>query len=134
MSPFREIDHTADWALEVWARTREALFVEAARGMYALAGAVPMEAPRTRRLVSLSAGDAESLLVAWLQELLYFTESEGLAFDEFHLAELTAERLEAEVVGAPVQHLAKVIKAVTYHNLAIRETEAGLAVTIVFDV
>jgi SHS2 domain-containing protein len=134
MSPFREIDHTADWALEVWAPTMEGLLVEAARGMYALAGGVPSNAERTRRQISLTAGDAESLLVAWLQELLYFTESEGLAFDEFHFAHLSAQRLEAEVVGAPAQHLEKVIKAVTYHNLAIRASEAGYRVTIVFDV
>jgi SHS2 domain-containing protein len=134
MSPFREIDHTADWALEVWAPTLEALFVEAARGMYALAGAVPAQAERTRRPIRLAAGDAESLLVAWLQELLYLTESEGLAIDEFNIASLSAERLEAEVVGAPAQHLEKVIKAVTYHNLAIRASEAGFTVTIVFDV
>jgi SHS2 domain-containing protein len=134
MSPYREIDHTADWALDVWAPSLAALFVEAARGMYALAGAALGDGPRTRRTIRLIAGDAESLLVAWLQELLYFTESEGLAFDEFHLGHLSAERLEVEVAGAPAAHLEKVIKAVTYHNLAIRVTEEGYAVTIVFDV
>jgi SHS2 domain-containing protein len=30
--------------------------------------------------------------------------------------------------------LDKEIKAVTYHNLAVRQTETGLAVNIVFDV
>lgn len=134
MSPFREIDHTADWALEVWAPTLPELFAEAARGMQALAGAVPGRSPRTRRAVRLTAGDAESLLVAWLQELLYLTESEGLAFDEFTIQGLSGERLEADVAGAPAQRLDKVIKAVTYHNLAIRADEAGLRVTIVFDV
>ncbi len=134
MSPFREIDHTADWSLEVWAPTLEALFAEAARGMYQLAGAVPEAGPRQRRHVSLAAGDAETLLVSWLQELLYFTESEGLAFDEFHILSLSPPRLEAEAVGAPAIHLEKVIKAVTYHNLVIRATEAGHTVTLVFDV
>jgi SHS2 domain-containing protein len=134
MSPFREIDHTADWALEVWAPTLPELFVEAARGMQALAGAEPEGLARTRRMVSLTAGDAESLLVAWLQELLYLTESEGLAFDEFAIQSLSGERLEAEVAGSPAQRLDKVIKAVTYHNLAIRADEAGFRVTIVFDV
>lgn len=134
MSPFREVDHAADWALEVWAPTVEELFAEAARGMYQLAGAAPSAARRERRQVSLTAGDAEGLLVSWLQELLYLTESEGLAFDEFHIASLGPQRLEAEVVGRPAAHLVKFIKAVTYHNLAIRATEAGHSVTIVFDV
>jgi SHS2 domain-containing protein len=134
MSPFREIDHTADWALEVWAPTLEALFVEAARGMQALAGAEPGDGPRVQRQISLRAGDAESLLVSWLQELLYLTEDEGLALDEFRFASLTAALLEAQVTGAPARHLEMVIKAVTYHNLAIRAGEFGYSVTIVFDV
>jgi SHS2 domain-containing protein len=134
MSPFREIDHTADWALEVWAPTLEALFVEAARGMQALASAEPGDGPRVQRQISLQAGDAESLLVSWLQELLYLTEDEGLALDEFRFASLSAELLEAQVTGAPARHLEKVIKAVTYHNLAIRADERGYSVTIVFDV
>jgi len=36
--------------------------------------------------------------------------------------------------GAPVGSPGKDIKAVTYHNLAIRKTERGLEVNIVFDV
>src|SRR5687768_17101502 len=120
MSPFQEIDHTADWALEVWAAGLEGLLTEAARGMYQLAGAVPRSgAARVRRRVEVVAGDAEGLLVSWLQELLYFTESEGLVFDEFTVISLTSRQLVAEVVGAPAEHLDKVIKAVTYHNLAI---------------
>jgi SHS2 domain-containing protein len=134
MSPFREIDHTADWALEVWAPTLEQLFVDAARGMYQLAGAVPDASQRQQRRLTLTAGDTESLLVSWLQELLYVTESEGLAFDEFHVASLSPQRLEAEAAGGPATALEKVIKAVTYHNLAIRASEAGYSVTIVFDV
>jgi SHS2 domain-containing protein len=40
----------------------------------------------------------------------------------------------AEVEGAPVAAIARDIKAVTYHNLVVRETERGLEATIVFDV
>jgi hypothetical protein len=35
---FREIEHTADWELEVWAPDLPALLEQAGRGMYALAG------------------------------------------------------------------------------------------------
>jgi SHS2 domain-containing protein len=38
------------------------------------------------------------------------------------------------VEGAPIQTQSKEIKAVTYHNLEIRETSRGLEVSIVFDV
>ena len=134
MSPFREVDHTADWALHVWAPTLETLFVEAAVGMYALAGAQPGEAAPERRPVAVSAEDIEALLVTWLQELLYLTESEGLIFSSYRLDGFTPTTLRAEVHGSPAGRLAKAIKAVTYHNLKIEQTARGYEVTIVFDV
>ena len=132
--PYREVDHTADWALHVWAGTLEELFAEAARGMYALAGAPSSAGMTETRRVEVSAEDHESLLVAWLQELLYYTESEGLVFGEFRVEALTPTALRAEAVGGVSERLDKVIKAVTYHNLSIRSTPTGYETTIVFDV
>lgn len=134
MSPYREVDHTADWALHVWAPTLEELFVDAARGMYALAGAQVKPGATVRRRVELAAEDHESLLVAWLQELLYVTESEELAFTGYRIERLDAAHLRAEVEGGPMAHQVKVIKAVTYHNLKINRTADGYDATIVFDV
>ncbi len=134
MSPFREIEHTADWALEAWAPTLPELFVDAARGMQALAGAQAGAGDARRLRLELTAVDAEALLVAWLQELLFYTESEGLVFDLFEIESLSSTVLQAQVVGRPAGRLDKVIKAVTYHNLAIRPTPDGFSVTLVFDV
>ncbi len=134
MSPFREIDHTADWALQVWAPTLEALFVDAAVGMYTLAGVRPGAVAPERRRIAVSAEDTESLLVAWLQELLYFTESDGLAFSSFQMEALTPTTLRAEARGVSGERLDKAIKAVTYHNLKIEQTQRGYEVTLVFDV
>lgn len=136
MSPYREVEHTADWALQVWAPTREALFVEAAKGMYALAGATPSDARAGPlvRLIELSGGDYEALLVAWLQELLYDLEAEGNVYTEFRIQTLTPTHLQAEVIGASIGQVTKAIKAVTYHNLDIRDMAEGFEVAIVFDV
>jgi SHS2 domain-containing protein len=138
VSPYREIEHTADWALHVWAPTREALFEEAARGMFALAGraeqAVAGAAGRQVLDIALEASDYESLLVAWLQELLYHTEADGWAFADFQVEALAPQGLRARAHGSPGQRPEKVIKAVTYHNLEIRSTGEGFEATLVFDV
>ncbi len=132
-SGFRERPHTADWALEVWAPDLIGLLRQAARGMYALMHARLQSDPREVYRFELAAPDRETLLVTFLSELLYFTQRDDVGFDTFDLA-LEAERLTAEVKGAPIEAIAKEIKAVTYHNLAVRETERGLEATIVFDV
>jgi SHS2 domain-containing protein len=136
--PFEELAHTADWALRVRAADLAELFAESARGMNALTGARPLSAvegsgPRAHRTMTLSAPDAESLLVAFLSELVFAAEQEHLVFDEFKI-QVEGQTLQAEMDGAQLESINKTIKAVTYHNLQIRETEGGVEVEIVFDV
>lgn len=132
-SGFREREHTADWDLEVWAPSLEELFKQAARGMFVLSGARIRPEPRQERDLNLDAVDYESLLVLFLQELLFYSEVEGLAFDDYHL-QIAPYHLDGKISGAPLDRIDKEIKAVTYHNLNIEHSPNGLSVRIVFDV
>ena len=106
---------------------------QAAKGMYALMGACIRPESRQTRDVELKASDPESLLVAFLSELLYFSEQESLVFDGIGI-ELNGLSLRAHLDGAPLASIDKEIKAVTYHKLAVRKTELGYEVNVVFDV
>lgn len=136
-TPFTVVEHTADWSLLIRGDDMAELLVHAAEGMaYLLVGdlaAVPLE--DTQR-IEVTGYDAESLLVEWLSELAYLAEREQLVFTRFTIEELTLEpaALRAEVRGGRVTDMQKHIKAVTYHDLAITQTDSGLEVTIVFDV
>jgi SHS2 domain-containing protein len=130
---FRERPHTADWALDVWAGDLLSLLRQAAIGMYALMGVQIQSGPRVTHQFELSIVDPESALVSFLAELLYLSGRDGLGFDSFDLSTNGAV-LRAIVSGAAMISQAKEIKAVTYHNLAIRHTDRGLETTIVFDV
>jgi SHS2 domain-containing protein len=130
---FSEREHTADWELEVWAPDFPGLLAQAAQGMYSISGVRLKEEPPQKREIHLTALDRESLLVRFLTELLILGEQEHLGFDVYQLA-LEGEQLSAVLEGAPIASQDKEIKAVTYHNLSIRETGQGLMVNIVFDV
>lgn len=130
---FREIEHTADWELEVWAPDLPALLEQAARGMNALSGVQIEQGPVQQRIFVLPATDSEKLLVSFLSELLYAQERDGLVFVSFNLT-LHEDRLLARVEGVPLHSLDKEIKAVTYHNLRLRQTQRGVEARIVFDV
>ncbi|MBT3337857.1 MAG: archease [Anaerolineae bacterium] len=132
--PFEEISHTADWSIRVWADDLRGLLAESARGMWMLTNAEQAEGPRARREMSLEAYDAEGLLVAFLEELLYLSESEKIVFNEFKGLKVEDLRLSGIMEGGAVRSMEKEIKAVTFHNLEIRETGRGLEVEIVFDV
>jgi len=130
---FEELPHTADRALRVWAPDLAALFGEAARGMNALMGVKLAPQPRKTRVYGTQASDPESLLVAFLSELLYAIESERLAFDQFEI-HLEEDRLQVDMSGAPIQSLTGFIKAVTFHHLSIQQKKGRCQVEIVFDV
>ena len=130
---FEEISHTADWSALVWAPDLPSLFVEAARAMSSLSGTVIGNGARERRTFETEGPDVESLLVAFLSELVYYQEQENLTFDVFDL-KVGAQWLKVQMEGAPPASVEKAIKAVTYHNLNIAKTVEGFETTIVFDV
>jgi len=130
---YREIEHTADWELHVWAPDLASLLIAAAKGMYELSHTELASGPRQPREFELPFWDRESLMVDFLSELLFFGEDENIAFDAYQL-DFDRNHLKVRASGAPIREQAKEIKAVTYHRLHIHETGRGLEVNIVFDV
>jgi SHS2 domain-containing protein len=131
---FEEIEHTADLALRVYGQDMRELFANAAYGMFALMAEPSLEEPAREREVSLEATDYESLLVDWLNELIYLHEVEGETYSQFAIETLSPTKLKAHVTGGPTKSKTKAIKAATFHDLKINETANGFVATIVFDV
>jgi SHS2 domain-containing protein len=129
----REVEHTADWELEVWAEDLAGLLGEAASGMYELMGIEISDEDRCHRRLELAADDHEGLLVSFLSELLFVLDSEEIAFDGF-LVTVNGDRLDARLEGGAVTARGKEIKAVTFHRLTVRDTGYGYETRIVFDV
>ncbi len=76
--------------------------------------------------------DEESLLVAFLNELLYQAEM-GMAAEEINLI-ITDRNLEANIKMLPKIAQQKEIKAATFNNLKIIKAKDGLHARIVFDI
>lgn len=134
MGTWEEIDHTADLALRVRGANLEDLFTAAAQGMFALSAASAPGGSLHRETFTLSAPDVETLLVDWLNELLYLSERHDVAFTAFAFDDLTSERLAATVSGRPIATRRAGIKAATFHNLEVTRTSDGYATEITFDV
>lgn len=130
---YEEIDHTADWAFRVTAPTLPELFTNAAYAIFALEGALDVQSTTTRE-VRVEGIDRQALLVKWLNELLFLQETKRETYQNFVLTHFTETELQATIHGAPSQPTTKFIKAVTFHNLDIVQTEMGWETTIVVDV
>lgn len=135
--PFEEIEHTADLALRVRGANLQELFINAARGLFCLMtgeDAYGRETPDSGESVALESLDQENLLVDWLNELLYLSEARRKIYTCFAFAELSPTRLRAQLCGEEGRQIKKVIKAVTFYGLDIRQTPSGYAVDIILDV
>jgi len=136
--PFEEFEHASDLGLRVRGRTLREMFENAGRGLARLmadpAGVNPSEALE----LEASGDDNEMLLVAWLGEVLYAFEVEHFVPHEVEVLELEAGRLKGLVRGerfdAGRHEIRHAIKAVTYHNLNIREGAGGYEADIILDV
>jgi SHS2 domain-containing protein len=134
MQHFQEIEHTADWAFRARGRDLAQLFANAARGLFELQGDTGKDETGIAREVAASGKDRETLLVNWLNELLYLQETQQETYSRFEILEISDTHLRARVHGRPHRPEGKLIKAVTFHGLEIRHSEDGWEATIVVDV
>ena len=139
MKPYEIIEHTADIGIRASGRSPEELFSRMAEGMFSLI--VPPEqirAVETRR-IRVQADGWETLLVAWLRELLYRFDTEHFLGKEFQISRLSPVLLEAAVSGEkldPGRHpLGREVKAVTYCDLSVQQTASGVwTAQVIFDI
>jgi SHS2 domain-containing protein len=110
------------------------LFEKAAEGMISLSEIKLAQEERIRRSVSFDSPELESLLVMFLEEILYYGEHHGLGFNRFEVEIQEGYSLKSLLYGAEIAKIQKEIKAVTFHNMNISQTESGYEVMIVFDV
>jgi SHS2 domain-containing protein len=131
---YQWLTHTGEAALAIEAASEEAVFVEAATALRELlAGGREATGELVTRNVSLRAPDRAALLADWLGELAFLAESEGFVPDQVEALELEGDRLRVTVAGhaGSPPHL---VKAVTYHGLALARQGSGWRATVVLDV
>lgn len=129
---------TADKGIRTWGPDRASIFRQAALGLWSLMVDSATVVCRSAVPLTVEADDHESLLIAWLNELLYLYETEGFIGGDCEARSLTDTRLVAEVRGETVDRTRHVIlshvKAVTYHQLHMGPTATGWEARVVVDV
>jgi len=139
MSSFEIIEHTADIGIRAFGSTEAETFENAATGMFSLIASQENDVRSVQVFpVEVTAEDRETLLVEWLNELLYIFESNRVLLSRFQVQELGETHLVAKSWGEPfdeTRHEFKDdIKAATYHMLKVEKTAEGWEADVIFDV
>ena len=137
MKKFDVVEHTADTGIVAYGADMREAFANAAYGMFSLMADLREVREETSRYIEAEASDRESLVVSWLNELLYIFDAERIIFRRFDILQVTNTRLKADAYGEkvdPSRHkLRGGVKAATYHTLKVAERRERYSIRVIFD-
>jgi len=135
---YEQFDHTGDIGIRVKAAAREELYTRAGLALLDLLGTWGEPQPNIERVIELEETAEVDLFVAWLSELNFLFQTEGLVFFEFEIGFPRRFRLRARARGRKVSaghnEVDLEIKAVTYHLCRVERSEKGYSAQVIFDV
>ena len=134
---FDIVDHPADVGIIAYGADVKQAFANAARGLFSLITELNDIQETLYRDIEVTATDKESLLVEWLNELIYRFDTENIIFKRFVITELNDTRLKGRSYGEKVDNsrheLKTGVKAATYHLLKVDKND-GCKVQVLFDI
>jgi SHS2 domain-containing protein len=137
LPPFEIIEHPADVGFIAYGQNLEELFANAALALCSLACDVAGIEERERREVEVTGSDRESLLFAWLAEILAIADAEQMFFRRAQVSELTEGKIRGAVYGehfdAARHRAGTYIKAVTFHQMRVERAPGGWRAQVYLD-
>lgn len=133
-------DHTADIGMRITATSLPELFGEAGKGMFRLIveNYDNLEFISTSGTLHLRAEALDLLLFDWLKELLYRFDLRHEILGGFRIEVAAEQGLSACFGSIPLDPQSHVldheVKAVTYHELAVRATPQGWEAVVILDI
>lgn len=118
-------DHTGEVRLSVEAPTLAALFEEAGLALAELMLDESGEPSPEAQKVSLDAVDRSALLVQWLNELIFLSETHKRVYTEIRVEVVSDTHLDATVRGVFPEVLRTAVKAATFHEVRVEQEPDG---------
>jgi SHS2 domain-containing protein len=134
---FEFFEHTADMGIRVRAATLAELIAEGGRALFSLMVAdLETVRPDRRAALRIEGVDPEELFFDALDDLLYKFTTEHLLFARFEVSQDVAG-VTIAAWGEPYDPARHVldhdVKAITYHQLEVRQDAAGWLAEVIVD-
>jgi len=127
---------TSDVVFRAYGKDAKELFENAAEAMASVICQIGKVSPKIAKSVEVKGEDLKDLLYNWLQEIIALVDTAEMFFSRFEIEEISDCKLKAKIYGEPMtpDKGETVVKAVTYHNFNLKETENGYEVTVNLDI
>ncbi len=137
MKRYEILDHTADIGVIVYGENLKGLFENAGEAFFHIITDLKKVKLRIEKQIVIEGESLERLLVDWLSELLYLHDVESLLFKKFNIESVGEGGLKAMAKGEPFEegvHAIKTeVKAVTYHQIEVRQEKGRWRAQVIFD-
>ncbi|MEM3374070.1 MAG: archease, partial [Candidatus Woesearchaeota archaeon] len=136
---FRYFDHTADAMFEGYGKTIEEAFSNCALAMFNILTDIKKVKPLKKINFSVKADKYEKLLFDFLDELLFYLDTEHLIFSKFNIKILEKDNiffLNCDAFGDDIKNYERHgdIKAPTYNEMLIKKEKNKWIVRAVVDI
>ena len=136
---FKELENiTADLGIEAWGQDLEGAFTSAAHGLACLMSAQPSNKQTITRRIRIKAGSLQSLLIQFLNEIIYLEETEDFLPGAVTDLTISGYNVDATLTGDTfdpgIHNINAHIKAATYHGLEIVQSSEEVTIKVIFDV
>ncbi len=135
---FEVLDISGDIGLRAYGSSMKDAFINAGIGMFSLITDLVKIDPKNDIVLNITADSTASLLINYLNELIFQFDAYGFIGCKIEIFELTDTVIMGKVSGEyfdPLKHSkGLLIKAATYHNLSIKKTDGTFALDVIFDI
>jgi len=135
---YRFTDHTADFGIQAFGKNPEQLFENAAFAISDLITDTGILQGTHSKSISITGDDRNDLMVNWLREILYLWNGKGMIVKRASVKEVTEFRLKADITydlyDRDRHEIKNEIKAVTYHQLEVKQNQDGWFADFILDV
>jgi protein archease len=135
---FELLEHTSDIGILARGRNREEALIAVSHGLVSILVNPTEFRASEERYFKAPGPDEDAQIVNWLNEILFFFDTEDMVFVQFAIDSWTSSEITGRAKGERFDidrhELRTAVKAVTYHQFQSHAAEKGWEIRVFVDV
>lgn len=127
------LEHKADLKIKAFGKTKEELFLNMLKAMSDSQKPEFLE-KEIKRQIEIKALDLSALLVDFLNEALCLSQTNNESYFDVNFKDFSDNEIKADLIGKKIKRFEEDIKAVTYHDISVKQKNDVWEAVVLFDI